>query len=151
MASAEARIAMCGLAIADDRGFEVDDIELQRPGPSYTIDTVRQLTARGNGPIHWLIGADTVAQLPTWHEPAALLHEVNFLIMARPGWQIDWSSLPPAYQTLKANVVEVPQIDISATDIRARVGAGLPIDYLTPPKVICFIDEHALYRAPASQ
>jgi len=151
MASAEARIAMCRRAIADNRQFEVDDIELQRPGPSYTIDTVRQLTARAAGPIYWLIGADTLPQLPTWHEPAALLREVNFVIMARPGWHIDWASLSTPYQSFRQNVVEVAQIDISATDIRARVAAGLPIDYLTPPEVVRFIKEHALYRAAGPQ
>jgi nicotinate-nucleotide adenylyltransferase len=84
--------------------------------------------------------------LPQWHESGPLLEEVDFIVMARPGWTFDWDRLPKAVQRLRENVVEVPQIDISATEIRRRVKAGLPIDYLCPPEVCRYIEERGLYR-----
>src|SRR5207248_10743648 len=106
-----------------------------------------QALARNLGEkVHWLIGADMLLDLPTWHRPQELLREVEFVVMARPGWSIDWSKLPPEMRKLEANVVEAPRIDISATDIRSRVRAGFPITYLTPPSVCRYIHEQALYR-----
>ena len=147
MADAEDRLAMCRLAVAGKSLFEVDDVELYRAGPSYTIDTVRYLrSAKRWEQVNWLIGADQVAALPRWHEPAALLREVNFVVMARPGWSFDWHALPPEFRVLQHNVVEAPLIDISATDIRRRVRAGEPIDHLVPPAVAEYIRERGLYR-----
>ena len=148
MASADDRLAMCRLAVAGNPLFEVDDVEVRRAGPSYTIDTVRYLrTAKRWEHVNWLIGADQVAALPRWREPAALLREVNFVVMARPGWSFDWHTLPPEFRVLQNNVVEAPLIDISATDIRRRVRAGEPIDHLVPPAVADYIQSHNLYRA----
>ena len=146
LASAKDRLKMCKLAIKGARGFEIDGREIRRLGPSFTIDTARQLKRDGWDEVIWLIGADMVHALPTWHEADALLREVRFLIMARPGTQLSWSSLPPAFQKLQENVVQVPQIDISSTDIRKRVGAGQPIDFLAPAEVCRYITEHRLYR-----
>lgn len=146
LASAADRLEMCRLAVADATGFEVDDREIRRGGPSYTIDTVRQLKQSGWDEVIWLIGADLLAGLPTWHQPQALLAEARVMLMARPGWSFDWSSLPPAFQVLRQQTVQVPQIDISATEIRRRVAAGQPIEYLTPPGVCRYIQDHGLYR-----
>ncbi len=145
LATAEDRLEMCKLAITGASGFEIDDRETRRPGPSFTIDTARQLKRDGWTEVIWLIGADMVNALPSWHEPDALLREVRFLIMARPGTKFSWSTLPAAFQKLRENVVEVPQIDISSTDIRSRVRAGLPIDFLTPPPVCRYILDHHPY------
>lgn len=144
LADATDRLAMCRLACTAP--FEVDDIELGRAGPSYTIDTARQLAAREGVKTAWLIGADMLALLPKWHQPEALLAEVDFVIMARPGWQFDWDALPRAFGVLKANVVTAPLIEIGATDLRRRVRQGLPIDYLTPPAVVEYIQARGLYR-----
>ena len=150
IASAEHRLAMCRLAVeasADSTDlFEVSDIELSRRGPSYTIDTARILTQQGLGPVYWLIGGDTLPQLPTWHEPQALLREVHFITIDRPDSPIVWEALAPEYQSLRSGVVEAPLIEISATDIRRRVAAGKSIDYLTPQPVISYIRNHGLYR-----
>jgi nicotinate-nucleotide adenylyltransferase len=140
------RLEMCRLAISGDPLFEVDDLELARTGPSYTIDTVREYRRRGSEKVAWLIGADMLAILPQWHEPEALLAEAELLIMARPGWDFDWDRLPPSYQRLKSNMVEAPRLDISATDIRERVARELSIRYLTPAAVCDYIRAHALYR-----
>jgi nicotinate-nucleotide adenylyltransferase len=147
LAASADRVAMTRLAVAGDPLFEVDSLEIERPGPSYTLDTARDLTARGQGPVNWLIGADMLLYLPKWHRPGQLLQEVNFIIVARQGWALDWEKLPPEYQHLRSNVVDVPLIAISATEIRNRVAAGLSIRYYTPDAVCNYIAEKGLYGA----
>ena len=146
LAPAADRLEMCRLAVAGSHFFAVEDLEIHRQGASYTVDTARELRRRGWESVNWLIGSDTVPQLPTWHEAAMLLQEVRFIIMERPGGSVDWNALPPGYQKLRANVVAAPHIEISSTAIRARVAAGQAIDYLVPPAVQRYIDEHGLYK-----
>ncbi len=148
MANAGDRLGMCRLAVEGNELFDVDDLELRRDGPSYTIDTIRALRhERGWDEINWLIGADQVAALPRWREPAALLREVNFVVMFRPGWSFDWHTLPLEFRVLQNNVVEAPLLDISATDIRRRVRRGDPIDGLVPAAVADYIRSRNQYRA----
>jgi nicotinate-nucleotide adenylyltransferase len=137
---------MCKLAAEENPFFEVDDLELHRPGESYTIDTVRALKARGWGRVSWLIGADQLPALPRWREAEKLIEEADLLVMARPGWSFDFDSLPEPFRRLRSAVVAAPSIDISATDIRRRVRAHEPIDHLTPPAVARYIETHGLYR-----
>lgn len=146
MASAEDRLVMCRLAIGGVDLFEVNDIELRRSGPSYTIATVRQLKTLGAKAVHWLVGADTLPQLPTWHEAANLVREVEFVVMARPGWQLAIESLPPELEAIRVKAVATPLIEISATDIRRRVKASQPVDYLTPRPVVEYIRARQLYQ-----
>ena len=146
MAAPEHRLAMCRLAVEGSDLFEVDDLELRRDGPSYTLDTVRELRRRGWPEVHWMIGADMLQILPFWHEPAALLAETRFLIVARPGWSLDWDRLPPEYQALRKDVVTAPLVEIRATEIRERVREGKSIEYLTPEGVERYIGRHDLYR-----
>jgi nicotinate-nucleotide adenylyltransferase len=147
LAPAADRLRMCRLAVDGHAGFDVDDLETRRTGPSYTIDTARTLAAQTGRRVSWLIGGDMVRTLPSWHEPDALLAEVDFVVLARPGWAFDWHALPEPLQALRANVVEAPLIQISATEIRRRVRAGLPIDFLTPAPVVDYIRTAGLYRA----
>lgn len=146
LAPTEHRLRMCQLAIAGCDGFGVDDLETRRTGPSYTIDTARELVRRGQKRVSWLIGADMLRNLPTWREPEALLREVEFVVIARPGWSFDWETMPEPFRKLRERVVEAPLIDIRATEIRSRVAAGLPIDFLTPEPVVRHIRESGLYR-----
>ena len=150
LASPADRLAMCRLAVFERAGgspaFEVSDVETRRDGPSYTIDTAQMLRGQGAGEIHWLIGADMLMSLPGWHRPLDLLRDVHFVVMARPGWTIDWNALPPEFRHLSAQIVDAPVIDISATDIRSRVRQNLPIDHLVPPAVARYIEAHQLYR-----
>ncbi len=146
LASPADRARMCRLAVAGDPLFDVDEIELNRPGPSYTLDTVRALKSRGETEVHWLIGGDMLASLPKWHAPETLVREARLILMARPGWSIDWSTLPDYLQPLRHQVISAPLIDISATRIRDRIAANLSITYLTPPAVIDYIRTHGLYR-----
>ena len=133
------------MAIANDPSFEIDDLEMQRSGPSYTLETARELIRRGAKTVHWLIGADMLMYLPKWHQPMELLREVHFVVIARPGWVIDWEALSPEFRHLRNNVVEAPLINISASDIRARVAAGKSIRYLTPDAVCEYIAQRRLY------
>jgi nicotinate-nucleotide adenylyltransferase len=152
MADAAHRLKMCRLAIqtkqpASGVQFDVSDIELERSDrPSYTIETVREFKRRGWPSVHWLIGADMLNFLPNWHEAAALLREVDFVVMARPGVPIDWKTLPGELSFLQKNVVPAPLIDISSSEIRRRLRVGLNIQYLTPPEVVDYITEHKLYE-----
>lgn len=131
----------------DEIRFEVSDIETVAREPSYTLTTARQLRSQGFDKVNWLIGADQLNSLPSWHEPRALLEEVNFIVVARPGYELNWSALPEWMRHLQANVIEAPRLDISATEIRRRVAAGLPIDWLTPAPVVEYIRERGLYRS----
>jgi len=146
LAPARHRLEMCCRAVAGDALFAVDDLELRRQGPSYTVETARELRQRGWDRVAWLIGTDMVAVLPQWHQPLDLLREVELVVAARPGWRVDWDALPAPFHGLKSHIVEAPLIDISATTIRRRVAAGMPISYLTPDSVCDYIASEALYR-----
>src|SRR4051812_16071021 len=147
LASAEDRLEMCRLAAAQQADlFEVDELEIKRPPPSYTIDTVRELKKGGAREVHWLIGADMLMYLPKWKDPQALLAETKFVIMARPGTPIDWNALPDQYQKLKAAVVDAPLIDISATQIRERLKSGKSIEFLVASDVREYLRRRRLYR-----
>jgi nicotinate-nucleotide adenylyltransferase len=147
LASAEDRLEMCRLAAAQQPDlFEVNDLEIKRPPPSFTIDTVRELKNRGAGEVHWLIGADMLMYLPKWKDPQALLKETKFVVMARPGTPIDWGALPQEYQKLKTAVVEAPLIDISATDIRNRLRSGKSIGFMVASNVREYLRDRRLYQ-----
>lgn len=133
---------------ASDRSltFVPNDIELQRDGPSYTIQTIRELRQNGWPEVWWLIGADMLNYLPKWHQAEQLIEECNFLILARPGVPLLWDTLPSHFRSrLEHNVVPAPLVDISATEIRQRIRQGLPIDHLTVPPVIEYIRANGLY------
>ena len=139
------REAMVRAAIGDEPRFVLDRIELERHGPSYTLDTVRALRAQQPQAAFFLvIGADQYAGLHTWRDWQELLGLVTLAVANRPG------AVPPVdAQVLRFphRVVPLPMLDISATEIRARVARGLPIDTLVPAAVAGYIELHALYRS----
>ena len=145
-ASATHRLAMCRLAVQGNPLFSVSDCEILRGGISYTIDTVRQLKADGERDVSWLIGADMLQILPQWREAEQLVVECNLVVMARPGFAMDWSNLPLRFRQLRDHVVQTPPMDISATEIRKRCRAAEAIDGLTPPAVVRYIAEMSLYH-----
>ena len=140
------RLELCRLAVVGDPLFEISNVEIDRSGPAYTIDTVRELKRSGWTHVAWLIGADMVAILPKWRQPLDLMREAELVIMARPGWSFDWGNLPEPFRHLERQVVDAPLIDLSATTIRQRVRAGRSIRYLTPDPVCDYIAAHGLYR-----
>jgi nicotinate-nucleotide adenylyltransferase len=146
LAPSEDRLALCRIVASAEPLFQVSDLEMRRDGPSYTLDTVRELRRQGLKNVSWLIGADMLNFLPQWHEPGKLLQEVDFVVIARPGFTFEWSALPREFQVLREHVVEAPLLDISATEIRRKVRDGEPIAGLVPEQVEQYIREHKLYR-----
>jgi nicotinate-nucleotide adenylyltransferase len=143
---AEHRVAMVQLAIADEPRFLLDRIEVDREGPSYTLDTVRALKA-AQPHTDWVlvIGQDQYAGLHTWRDWQALLSLVVLAVANRPG------ELPTPHEDVRRHphrVVPLAMLDISATDIRQRVSRGADIRQLVPPEVARYIETHGLYRSP---
>jgi nicotinate-nucleotide adenylyltransferase len=137
--SAEQRAAMLSLAVAGTPGFAVELSELERPGPSYTVDTLRALRKREPGAdFILLLGADAAADLPAWREADQIPRLARVVVFARPGSPVPESPLVSA-------VVEVPEIDISATEVRNRVRRGQSVRYWVPDAVAEYIKTHRLY------
>ena len=135
------RAAMVALAIEGEPRFVLDPIELRRPGPSYTLDTVRDLQATHPGAQWFLIvGQDQQAALPTWHGADELLGRVTLAVARRPGAATATAAAPAA------RGIDLPPMDLSSTEARARCAAGLPIDDMVPAGVARYIDQHGLYR-----
>lgn len=133
------RAAMLELATAGAAGFATERAELERPGPSYTVDTLRILTAREPGTrFIMLLGADAAAQFDRWREPDEILRLAQVAVFARPG-------VPAVAGRLPGQVVTVPSIGISATEVRRRVGEGRSVRYWVPDAVADYIAMHRLY------
>jgi nicotinate-nucleotide adenylyltransferase len=140
--SAEHRAAMLSLAVAGMQGLEVELSELDRPGPSYTVDTLRALRQREAGEeIILLLGADAAADLPAWREADEIPQLARIVVFARPG-----SAVPRS--PLVSTVIQVPAIDISATEVRNRVRQGQSVRYWVPDAVAEYIRTHRLYLDP---
>ena len=154
LADAGDRLEMVRLAITGDAGFEASDVEIRRSGPSYTILTVeahrRELGA--DAEIYWIIGGDTLPELHTWYRVGELVDLCRIVTAARPGFETPelsaLSTTLTAEQTkrLRDGVLPTPRIDISATDIRRRVGKGRSIRYLVPDAVADYITQQGLYQ-----
>jgi nicotinate-nucleotide adenylyltransferase len=137
--SSEHRAAMLSLAVQGVPGFSVETSELTRPGPSYTVDTLRQLRDRESGvEFVLLLGADAAMDLPAWKEAGKVMELARIFVFDRPGTPI------PASPWI-TGTVEVPAIDISATGIRRRVREGQSIRYWVPDSVAEYISAHRLY------
>lgn len=154
LASAADRLEMARLAVQGEAGFEVSDVEILRSGPSYTFLTVsdyrRALGA--DGPLFWIIGADTLPELHTWYRIRELVELCRIVTAARPGYEEpDLSSLAQVLSgeqvaRLREGILSTPRIDISATGIRQRVREGRSIRYLVPDSVREYIQRGGLYR-----
>ena len=138
-ATAADRAAMLDLAVAGTPGFAVERAELGREGPSYTVETLLGLRTREPA-VGWtlLLGADAAAELSAWHRAAELPGLANIVVFARPGTPIPSSPLIGA-------TVEVPAVEISATEIRRRVREGRPVRYWVPDAVAEYMVRHRLY------
>lgn len=155
-APAEHRLAMCRLAVGDDPLFEVSELELDREGPSYTVDTLRQIKQQQpDAEILWMIGLDMLRILHQWREAEAVVNLARIVTALRPPRPGNLAKeLRPLenafgrerFGQLLADVVETPLIEVSSTEIRRRLAAGRPIRYLTPVMVADYISKSRLYN-----
>jgi nicotinate-nucleotide adenylyltransferase len=151
----EARFEMVELAIAADERFRASRIELEREGPSYTVDTLRGLREREpEDELFLILGGDQALALPTWHEPEQVLELATLAVFERGS--STRNAITITIRRLvgaeRVRFLDMPRIDISSTMVRRRAGAGKPIRYLVPDKVANFIGAQSLYGAsePAS-
>ena len=146
------RVEMLALALAGNPTFRIDEIEKDRDGPSYTVDTLAELRRRRPGDDFWLlVGGDTIRDLHVWYEPRRLLEMAGLLVMARPGSPIPDRDelgarvgLPAGAVRLK--LVDAPQIDIASRDLRRRAAEGRSLRYLLPRAVECYVHDRRLYQ-----
>lgn len=140
-APAALRLEMVRAAVADDPRFEASDLELARPGPSYTVDTLRALSERHPGAALFLLaGADLLGELPRWRDTGEVLRLATLAVLTRAG-----DALPPE-PPFRAVGVEVTRVDVSATLVRRRAAAGRTIRYLVPEGVRRVVERERLYR-----
>jgi len=147
---AEHRVEMVRLAIGDKPYFKLSTMEIERAGPSYTVDTIAELLGQldAGGELFLILGWDSLAELPQWHEPSRLIEMCHLVAVPRPGYP------PPRLKSLeraipglsqRVMVMDKPEIDISASEIRDRVAQGLSIHHLVPEPVNRYIRQHRLY------
>jgi nicotinate-nucleotide adenylyltransferase len=147
---AEARLELVELAVGDDARFEVSRMEVDRSGPSYTSDTLRELHERApEDELFLILGGDQAAALPRWHEPDVVLELATVAVVERSNWSrnaivITLGRLPGAD---RIRYLDMPIIQVSSSTIRRRAAAGQPIRYLVPDAVATYIEGHGLYGA----
>lgn len=138
---ADDRLAMVTAAVGDVEGLEVSDIEVRRGGTSYTADTLAELQARyPSAELHLVLGSDAAEGLPTWERHEDVRRAAAIAVVTRPGSE---HGTPP--RGWRWTTVEAPRLDVSSTDLRARVADGRPLDYLLPAAVIDTIRRRSLY------
>jgi nicotinate-nucleotide adenylyltransferase len=143
------RLELCRLAVGDDERFSVSDLELQRDGPSYTVDTLQVLSNdASSNDLFLILGGDIAAGLPRWHEPERVLELATVAVAERRGTARE--AVEEALAGLKggerARFFQMPRIEISSTMVRRRVRCGQPIRYFVPDGVKQYIETHGLYR-----
>ena len=147
------RVAMVEAAIADNPGFRLSTIEVERDGPSYTVDTLAALDGAGIGPLALVISMDSFVGLPTWHEPERVLALATVVVAPRAGVDdVPEDFLATRLPGVAASVVRLagPHLRLSASEVRRRAAAGRSVRYLVPDAVAAYIGDHALYRSPST-
>lgn len=146
------RLEMARLAVAGHPAFEVSEIEARSPGPHYSVETLGEVhRERPDDDLYFLIGADSLVDLPGWRRPDAIARLSTIVVVNRPGVDrdpADLAALPdlgPGTRPLRA--VTVPPIGISSTDLRRRLAAGRSVRFMVPRGVEAYIEAHRLYRA----
>jgi nicotinate-nucleotide adenylyltransferase len=143
------RLEMVRIAIAGHSSFAVSEIETTRPGPHYSVETLESVRIERPGDeLFFLIGADSLADLPTWREPGRIAQLATIVVVNRPGLEeVDPASLPdfgPGSYPLMS--VTIPSIGIASTDLRRRLTEGRTVRYMVPRAVETYIEAHGLYR-----
>ena len=140
---AEHRYLITVIATASNPRFWVSRVDIDRPGPTFTIDTIRDIgTQRPEAELFFITGADALAQILSWKEAEETLRRAHFVGVTRPGYELTDEHLPIDSVTL----LDVPAMAISSSDCRDRVAAGQPVWYLVPDGVVQYINKHRLYR-----
>jgi nicotinate-nucleotide adenylyltransferase len=145
----EDRYLMTVIATASNPRFSVSRVDIDRPGPTYTIDTLRDLRAE-RGPdaeFFFITGADALEQIVTWQDADELFKLAHFVGCTRPGHHLSGAHLPDG----RVSLVEIPALAISSTECRQRVEAGEPIWYLVPDGIVQYISKRKLYRKPGGE
>jgi nicotinate-nucleotide adenylyltransferase len=145
----EDRYLMTVIATASNPRFSVSRCDIDRPGPTYTVDTLRDLRTQygERAELSFITGADALTQILSWRSPEDLFALAHFIGVSRPGYEpVDIARFPPGAVT----VVEVPALAISSSDCRDRVRRDHPVWYLVPDGVVQYIEKRALYRNSAS-
>lgn len=143
------RAELCELAAAGDDRLEVSRIEVERAGPSYTVDTLRALASTKPADNHVLIlGADQAATLPDWHEPEEVLRLAVVAVAEREGARREQvrASVAGLAGAERVGFFDMPRIDVSSTLVRGRAAKGQPIRYLVPERVAAAVEQRSLYR-----
>ncbi len=144
----EDRYLMTVIATASNPRFSVSRVDIDRGGPTYTIDTLTDLRRqRPDAELFFITGADALAQIVSWRDNQQLFDLAHFIGVTRPGYTLADSHLPRGGVSL----VEIPALAISSSDCRARVGRGMPVWYLVPDGVVQYIEKRGLYRPDAPQ
>ncbi len=144
---------MIRLAVGGDERFEASDYELNRPAPSFSLETVRHFKSKLGGEIYWLVGADAVGDLVYWHKITELIDDCNLCTMYRAGCDVpDFSRFEEQWGAdrvgkLAKNVVETPLVDISSTAVRRGISQGRDVDSMLDPAVAEYIRREGLYRS----
>ncbi len=139
----EDRYLMTVIATASNPRFSVSRVDIDRGGPTYTIDTLRDLRRqRPDADLFFITGADALAQIVSWRENQQLFDLAHFIGVTRPGFHLADAHLPEG----RVSLVEVPALAISSTDCRERVARGMPVWYLVPDGVVQYIEKRSLYR-----
>jgi nicotinate-nucleotide adenylyltransferase len=142
---AEHRYLMTVIATASNPRFTVSRVDIDRPGPTFTTDTLRDLAdERPGAELFFITGADALAKILSWKDAGELFELAYFIGVTRPGHRLDGTGLPAD----RVSLLEVPAMAISSTDCRERVREGLPVWYLVPDGVVQYINKHRLYDPP---
>ncbi len=150
---AERRYHMVLLATASNPAFEASRVEIDRPGPSYAVDTLHELRRRlgPDGRLYFIAGADALLEILDWRDPERLAESCEFIAVSRPGYDLQQlQQALPKHLLTHLHTLEVPALDISSTELRRRASAGLPLRYLTPSPVVRYIAAHGLYSGAAT-
>lgn len=143
------RLAMADLATRDNPRFAVSRLDADESRPSYSAALMQRLQSRLRAPadIFFLMGLDSLRDLPQWHEPAWLVQHGNLVVLHRPDVELDWSALEKALPGIRQRVavLAMPGLDVSGLDVRGRFLSRQPVRYLLRPEVIAYIKAHDLY------
>jgi nicotinate-nucleotide adenylyltransferase len=143
VSSSEHRYLMTVIATAANPRFTVSRVDIDRPGTTYTIDTLREVAQqRPNADLFFISGADAIAQILAWKQVEEIWPLAHFVAVTRPGHSLELPDAPAG----SISMLEVPALAISSTDVRTRAEAGKPIWYLVPDGVVQYIAKHNLYR-----